>query len=94
MVQHEVLDAMHEKHALGVVIQHRVQREVQQHQTSPEQRLARTGHAVNALSTDEQPGADRKERHQGGRQFPGLQPFEDHFRPYTIRPQTGAAGRL
>ena len=53
MMQREVLDAMHEEHAFRVVIQHRVQREIEQRETGPEKRLAGTRHPVHALAPDE-----------------------------------------
>ncbi|KAG0930172.1 hypothetical protein G6F31_017110 [Rhizopus arrhizus] len=76
MVQHQMLDAVDEKHALGVVVHPRMHRQVQQHQARPEEDAARTRHMVNPLAAHEQHDRHHEGSDQRGRELPGYEPFK------------------
>ncbi|MNN95028.1 hypothetical protein D3C81_2137690 [compost metagenome] len=71
-----MLDAVDEEHALGVVVQPGVQRQVKQHHPRPEQDLARARHMVDPPAAHEQHDGDQEGSHQRGRKLPGYEPFE------------------
>ena len=57
-MQDQVLNPVHKKHTLGVIIKHGMKRQIQHHHPAPEQPLPDAGHPMHALAAHEQHATD------------------------------------
>src|SRR5690606_21674225 len=84
MMQHQMLQAMYEEHALGVVIDTRVQRQVKKSHAYPETELAGKTDPMDAAAPQKEPDARKKHQQQRRGELPGRQPINDYHEQDSI----------
>jgi len=76
MVQQNLLDAVHEKLMLGVIIEVGMQRKIDDRHADPEHQAAAEAHRQPTTTAHVQHAGDEKDREENPRKLPRHRPFQ------------------